>query len=56
MPKHDEMLCRRCGKPDDSNNAEGPCLACQIDQQAHESDLLLDMALDGDDSSEDRAR
>ena len=51
MPKHNETLCRICGEPDDSNNAEGPCLACQVDQQAHEFDLLWDMVRDGDLSS-----
>ncbi len=48
MPKHDETPCRICGKPDDSNNAEGPCLACQVDIRAHEADRLWDMARDGE--------
>jgi hypothetical protein len=43
-----ESLCHVCGKPDDSNNAEGPCLECQADQQAYEIDRIYDMVRNGD--------
>lgn len=56
MPKNDETLCHMCGKPDDSNNAEGPCLECQTDRQARETDRIYDMMRDGDFPSRDRAR
>jgi len=48
MPRYDETPCRVCGEPDDSNNAEGPCLACQADMMAFASDQLVDMVRDGD--------
>jgi hypothetical protein len=50
MPKrkYNDTPCRICGGPDDSNNAEGPCLECQVDRAAFEADRAVDMFKDGE--------
>jgi hypothetical protein len=47
-PMETESLCPICREPDDSNNGEGPCLACQANRAAFEADRALDMARDGE--------
>lgn len=38
--------CKVCNGPDDSNNASGVCLGCQIDRQAHEMDMAVERQRD----------